>query len=184
MKSLLLFFATRTIFGTLLLTVVLRATVTALSFRKSDVGSDNFAGDILTLKDRMQVPYGPDLTSTPIQDSDDQPWTGYGYGTGSTEHWAYDTKEKYIYSQSEIGGFITVIDYATLPASVTEYSMDVGGRDVDARDVVVCSEEGLLFVTLTDRSTVLMYDVVKRSDPKKPTLITTIDAGNSPDAMR
>jgi hypothetical protein len=179
--KLFVFFPTRI----LLLVVGLTTTVvTALSFRKSDVGSDNFAGDILTLKDRMFVPYGPDLTTNPVQDSDDQPWRGYGYGTGATEHWAYDTKEKYIYSQSEIGGFITVLDYATLPGSVTDYSIDFGGRDVDVRDVVVCSEEGLMFVTLTDRSTVLMYDVVKRSDPKKPTLITTIAAGNAPDAMK
>ncbi|KAG7339560.1 hypothetical protein IV203_025103 [Nitzschia inconspicua] len=157
---------------------------TALSFRRSDVGNDSLAGDILTLKDRIYVPYGPDLTSTPVQSSDDQPWNGYGYGTGATEHWAYDTKEKYVYSQSEIGGYITVLDYATLPASVTEFSIDFGGQAVDVRDVVVCSEQGLLFLTVTDRSTVLMYDVVKRSDPKKPTLINTIQAGNSPDALK
>lgn len=165
-------------------TIILASPALALSFRKSDVGNDSFAGEILTLKDRMYVPYGPDLTTTPPQDSDNQPWTGYGYGTGATEHWAYDTKEKYIYSQSEMGGYLTVLDYATFPASVTEFSVDFGGRDVDVRDVVVCSEQGLLFLTVTDRSTVLLYDVVKRSDPKKPTLITTIDAGNSPDAMK
>jgi hypothetical protein len=159
-------------------------TTSALSFRKSDYGSDNFAGNIISLKGRTFVPYGPDLTINPVQESNEQPWIGYGYGTGAAEHWAYDTKERYMYSQGEVGGYITVLDYATIPAKVTEYSIDFGGRDVEIRDVVVCSEEGLMFATLTDRSAVLMYDVVKRSNPMKPTLITTIDAGNSPDAMK
>lgn len=171
------------LFGQQLL-ILLPCAADALSFSKSNVGNDNFDGDILVFKDRTFVPYGPDLTIIPIQSSNDHPWNGYGYGTGATEHWAYDDVEGYVYSQSEIGGYITVLDYRTLPATVTPFSMDFGGRDVDVRDVVVCAEQGLLFVTMTDRSAVLMYDVVKRSNPQTPTLITTIAAGNSPDAMK
>mgnify|MGYP005865044245 CR=1 FL=1 len=83
---------------------------------------------------------------------------------------------KYIYSQSESGGYITVIDYSFLPGEVTEYSMDVGGDNVDVRDVVVCPEESLVFVTVTDQNKVLMYDAVKRANPKTPTLLAEIDA--------
>lgn len=103
---------------------------------------------------------------------------------GATEHWAYDYVNKYIYSQSESGGYITVIDYNALPGEVTEFSMNVGGSNVDIRDVVVCPEESLVFVTVTDQNKVLMYDAVKRANPKTPTLLAEIDAGNSPDAMK
>ena len=130
------------------------------------------------------VPYGPDLTKTPIQASDSHPWTGYGYGLGATEHWAYDTKEGYIYSQSEVGGYITVIDYSTLPGTVTDFSFDVGGQNVNIRDIVVCSEQGLLFMTVSDRGIVLMYETVKRNSPAVPVFLKEIPAGNSPDAMK
>ena len=75
-----------------LLSVSTGATV-ALQF-SSNVGSNGFKDDPLVFVDRMYVPYGPNLVSTPVQA--DQPWTGYAYGMGATEHWAYDYKEKYI----------------------------------------------------------------------------------------
>lgn len=122
------------------------------------------------------------LATSPIQA--DQPWTGYGYGMGATEHIAYDYVEKYIYSQSEAGGFITTIDYSELPGTVTEFSIDVGGRNVDVKDIVVCPQEGLLFVTISDTSKVHIYETVKRSGPKIPELVAEVDAGNAPDAMK
>lgn len=154
----------------------------ALQFSTKSVGSNSFQDDPLVFIDRMYVPYGPNLVSTPKQT--DQPWTGYAYGMGATEHWAYDHKEKYIYSQSEAGGYITVIDWSTLPGEVTPYSMDVCGENCDIRDIVVCPEQGLLFVTRTDRNDVLVYATVKRSNPKTPSLLEEINAGNAPDALR
>jgi len=147
------------------------------------MGTNDFTGDILVFKDRLYAPYGPDLTASPV-DTETQPWTGYGYGLGATEHWAYDHVEKYVYSQSEAGAFITIIDYATVPGTVTSVSLDVDGQNAEIRDIVVCSEEGLMFVTVTDQSTVKMFSTVKRSDPKIPELIAEISAGNSPDAMK
>lgn len=155
---------------------------TALEFSTDSVGTNGFQDDPLVFIDRVYVPYGPDLVSTPMQT--DQPWTGYAYGMGATEHWAYDHKEKYIYSQSEAGGYITIIDWSTLPGKVTPYSMDVCGENCDVRDIVVCPEQGLLFMTRTDRNDVLVYDTVKRSSPATPTLVEEIQAGNAPDAMR
>jgi hypothetical protein len=151
----------------------------ALKFSRDQVGSNGFKDDPLVF---VYVPYGPNLVSTPQQT--DQPWTGYGYGLGATEHWAYDYKEKYIYSQSEVGGYITVIDWNTLPGEVTPYSLDVCGENCELRDVVVCSEQGLIFMTRTDRNDVLIFETVKRETPKIPTLIEEISAGNAPDALK
>ena len=169
-------------FSTTFLFLLTSTPINALIFRRSEVGDNNFAGEILRFVDRLYVPYGPDLTTVPVQSS--QPWTGYGYGVGATEHWAYDTKERYIYSQSEAGGYITVIDYKTLPGEVTKYSMDVGGQNVEIRDIVVCSEQGLLFMTVSDRGNVLMYETTKRSSPAPPKFLKEVPAGNSPDAMK
>lgn len=170
--------------STLLLVVLLDETIvtTGLEFSRDQVGSNGFQDDPLVFVDRMYVPYGPNLVSTPKQT--DQPWTGYGYGLGATEHWAYDYKEKYIYSQSEAGGFITIIDWSSLPGEVTPYSLDVCGENCDVRDIVVCPEQGLLFMTRTDRNDVLVYETVKRSAPSTPSLVEEINAGNSPDAMK
>lgn len=166
------------------LLATLPAPTTSLVFRRSEVGDNDFAGDILTFVDRLYVPYGPDLTTTPVQASTEQPWTGYGYGLGATEHWAYDYKQRYIYSQSEAGGYITVIDYAALPGTVSPYSFDVGGQNVEIRDIVVCAEDGLLFMSVSDRDNVLMYETVKRNSPAVPKFLKEVPAGNSPDAMK
>ena len=63
--------------------------------------SDNTVRD-LTLKNRAYVPYGPDLTTDPIQDSSEV-WSGYGYAMAAAEHIAYDPKEGYLYVQGEAG---------------------------------------------------------------------------------
>lgn len=39
-------------------------------------------------------------------------------------------------------------------------------------------------MTRTDRNDVLVYAPVKRSNPKTPSLLEEINAGNAPDAMR
>jgi len=145
------------------------------------MGSNGFQDDPLMFVDRLYVPYGPNLVTTPQQT--DQPWSGYGYGLGAMEHWAYDYKEKYIYSQSEVGGFITVIDWSSLPGEVTPFSLDVCGEDCEIRDVTVCPEQGFLLMTRTDRNDVVMYETVKREKPRIPSLIDKIKAGNAPDAM-
>lgn len=133
----------------------------------------------------LYVPYGPDLTSSPPQATDDQPWTGYGYGLGATEHYAYDAVEQYLYSQSEAGGYITVLDYSSLPGTVTDFSIDVGGGpNVDIKDVVVCGAKGYLMVTVIDQNEVLLYNTVKRDAPSIPVLQRRIEAGNAPDAMK
>lgn len=128
----------------------------------------------------FSVPYGPDPDADPTA----QPWTGYGYGTGSTEHYAYDWKEGYIYSQSEVGAYITVIDWCTLPGSVSEYSLNLESEDSEIKDVVVCPEEGLLFLSSGDANKVKMYETVKRDKPAQPKFLKDIDVGNSPDALK
>jgi hypothetical protein len=163
--------------------IALATTTTALQYQRSQKGTDGFRGEILEFQDRLYVPYGPDLTVSPVNDNA-QPWEGYGYGLGATEHYAYDKNEKYLYSHSEAGGYITVIDYSALPGRVTSFGLNVGGQNVEVRDIVVCSSEGLLFVTVSDKSQVLMYETVKRDAPGIPTLKAEIAAGNAPDAMK
>lgn len=94
--------------------------------------SHGFSHLSLLHQGRIYVPYGPDLIANPPQSSSEQPWKGMGFGMGATEHWAYDYVEGYIYSHSEAGGFITVIDYskAAFPGKVSDFSFDVGGRNV------------------------------------------------------
>jgi hypothetical protein len=50
----------------------------------------------LVMVDRFYAPYGPDLTTTPVQSSDEI-WSGKGFGLGGMEHFAYDHIEKYLY---------------------------------------------------------------------------------------
>ena len=162
--------------------MIMAKMVNTLKFDRSQVGDNGFQSDPIKFIDRIYVPYGPDLVATPPQS--DQPWSGYGFGLGATEHWAYDYKEKYIYSQSEVGGYITVIDWSILPGTVTPFSLDVCGQDCDIRDITVCSEQGLLFMTRSNRNDVLVYNTVKRSAPAIPKFLELVSAGNSPDAMR
>ena len=76
---------------------------TALSFDTTLVdGSSNSVSD-LKLVNRIYVPYGPDLTTDPPQDSDGTVWEGYGYGMAAAEHIAHDPKEGYLYIQGEAG---------------------------------------------------------------------------------
>ena len=107
-----------------------------------------------------------------------------GFGTGAAEHFAYDWKEGYVYSQSEIGAYITVIDWCA--SSVSEYSLDLtsSGTISEIKDVVVCPEAGLLFMSLADENIVKMYETVKRDSPAPPKFLKDIDAGTTPDAMR
>ena len=158
----------------------------AFQVSSSDL-TGKFGGDILSFKSRVYVPYGPDR----VNDADPavQPWEGYGYGLGATEHWAYDTKEGYIYSQSESGGFITVLDYKMQAdgtfGKVTNFGIAVpSALNVDIRDVVVCPSEGLLFVSVSDNDKVLMYETVKRAAPAVPAAPVEIEVGNTPDALK
>lgn len=169
-------------------TTLTPTTTTALSFDTSSVGNNDLAGDMLSFVARTYVPYGPDLLANPPQSPSDQPWTGLGYGLGATEHWAFDTKEKYVYSQSEAPGgqFITVLDFGASDDGtgvVSEFSFDVSDRG-EIRDLVVCSERGWLFVSLTDANKVFMYETVKRGSPGVPALVKEIQAGTSPDALK
>ena len=138
----------------------------------------------LVFKDRIYVPYGPEITD-PNVDPSQQPWTGYGYGTGSTEHFAYDWKEGFLYSQSEVGAFITVVDLCTLPGTVSEFSLDLTAEDSECKDVVVCPEEGLLFLSMADANKVLMYETTKRDGSVGiPQFLKSIQVADTPDAMK
>lgn len=55
---------------------------TALQFSTDEVAMNGFQDDPLVFIDRMYVPYGPNLVSTPKQT--DQPRNGYAYGRKST----------------------------------------------------------------------------------------------------
>lgn len=158
-------------------------TTLALKVSSSDLTGNSFKDNILTFKDRIYVPYGPDRVNE--VDPSVQPWNGYGFGMGATEHWAYDYKEQFIYSQSESGGYITVIDYSVLPGFVSTYSFGVpGASNVDIRDIVVCPEEGLLFVSVSDQEKIILYETVKRAKPAVPTIVKELDVGNTPDALK
>ena len=122
----------------------------AVKFDTKNIGRNNLKGEYLKLSSRTYIPYGPDLAREPRQAATDQPWEGFGYGFGATEHWAYDTKHKYIYSQSEAGEYIAVVDFETQPGTVTEYSLDLKSYDSDIRDIAICSERGILFISLSD----------------------------------
>lgn len=138
----------------------------------------------LVFKDRTYVPYGPDITD-PNVDVAKQPWMGYGYGTGSTEHFAYDWKEGFLYSQSEVGAFITVVDMCTFPGAVSEFSLDLSEYDSECKDVVVCPEEGLLFMSMADANKVVMYETTKRDGSVGiPKFLKSIEVGDTPDAMK
>lgn len=155
--------------------------VFSLNFNRNEVGSNRFKD--LVLKHREYSPYGPDLTSSPPQ-SVDEIWTGFGFGLGAAEHIAYDHKEGYMYVQVEEFPHIAIFEWRDgKPPKLTEFSMDLSEFDSDVKDVIVCSEEGLLFVALPDADKVNIYSTVKRSESKKPDLLYAIAAGSKPDNL-
>jgi hypothetical protein len=167
-----------------LLVLASSPTVSALSFdRSTDANGNNFAD--LVFKNRVFVPYGPDLTTTPPQQSTGEVWQGFGFGMGAAEHIAYDPIQGYMYIQSEEGPYVNVIDYASLPPKLTSFSLDLSEFDSEIKDLGICPEQGLLFVVLPDSDKVNMYTTVQRSDPEAgPELLFEIDAGPVPDNIR
>ena len=152
-------------------------------FNSGDAGSNNFKE--LVFKNRFFLPYGPDLTTSPIQPSDGTIWEGYGFGMGAAEHAGYDHVEGYMYVQSEEGPYISVTDWSSSDPKLTPYSLDLSEYDKsDLKDVVVCPEKGYVFIAAVDVDKVLQYSTVKRDNPGKPTLIREIDAGPEPDNLR
>ena len=85
------------LYSTLIASLV--GTATSVSYT---TGSSNNEVKDLKFINRAYVPYGPDLTTTPIQSSSEV-WEGYGYGMAAAEHFAYDTLEGYLYVQGEAG---------------------------------------------------------------------------------
>lgn len=153
----------------------------ALSFNTATI-DDNDVQD-LVFQNRLFVPYGPDLTTSPPQPSNEV-WEGYGFGMGAVEHFAYDPYQRYVYTQSEGGPYVAVVDYSKFPATMTNFSLDLSEYDSDIKDVAVCGKAGLLFVAATDADKVLMYNTVKRSEKLPPTLVLEINAGPKPDNLR
>jgi hypothetical protein len=155
--------------------------VASLDFSRNQVGSNRFKD--LVLKHRVFSPYGPDLTISPPQ-SADEIWAGFGFGLGAAEHIAYDHKEGFMYVQVEEFPHIAIFDWHDSAApKLTAFSMDLAQFDSDVKDIIVCSELGLLFVALSDADKVAMYSTVKRIDSKKPELLYEISAGSAPDNM-
>lgn len=152
-----------------------------LSFSTDNIDGNDLKD--LVFKNRLFVPYGPDLTTDPPQSSDEV-WEGFGFGMGAVEHFAYDPYQRYVYAQSEGGPFVSVIDYSKFPAAITNLSIDLSSYDSDIKDVAVCPEEGLLFIAATDADKVLMYSTVKRNEKTRPNLLLEINAGARPDNLR
>jgi hypothetical protein len=157
-----------------------------LKFDTSTVSTNGVKS--LVFKNRLFVPYGPDLTTAPPQNgTNGEVWKGYGFGTGAVEHFAYDPVQGYVYTQSEIGAYITIIDYSSietnggLPA-ITPYSIDLTEYDSEIRDVAVCGDH--LMIVATDENLILHYETVRRAAPVKPKLISKIVAGMQPDNIR
>ena len=63
------------------------AQAVGVSFNTANIDGNDFKD--LVFKNRLFVPYGPDLTSDPPQPSNEV-WEGYGFGMGAVEHFAYD----------------------------------------------------------------------------------------------
>ena len=75
------------------------------------------------------------------------------------------------------------MDYYQFPPTVTSYSLDLGSYDSDLKDVKVCPEKKLLFVSAQDANKVLMFRTVDRSSAGVPELLAEIDAGLLPDVL-
>lgn len=157
------------------------AQAAALSFNTETMDGNDLKD--LVFKNRLFVPYGPDLTTDPPQSSGEV-WEGYGFGMGAVEHFAYDPYQRYVYTQSEGGPYVSVVDYSKFPATITDLSLDLSKYDSEIKDVAVCPKEGLLFIAATDADKVLMYSTVQRSEKKRPNLLLEINAGARPDNLR
>ena len=72
--------ASRTLAG--LLAAALPLLTSCISFDSSTVTSNDVAD--LKLVNRLYVPYGPDLTTDPVQEAGGTVWEGYGFGFGKT----------------------------------------------------------------------------------------------------
>ena len=140
------------------------------------------AGNImdLTLTSRLTVPYGPDLfpdDGNDPQSSTDQPYRGYGFGMGASESIQYDHVHKYLYSMSDIGGYIIVADYENpLQPTISNYSFQT--VDPALGNLRICPETGLLVVSLEDLGELHVYSLVDRESPAVPTLLKAF--GNVP----
>ncbi len=167
---------------TSLLLLTLSVSISAVVYNSNEAGTNNFKD--LVFKNRFFFPYGPDLTLDPNQPSDEV-WEGYGFGMGAVEHAAYDYIEGYMYVQSEEGPYISVTDWSSDSPTLTGFSLDLSSYDdSDLKDVVVCPEQGYLFIAATDANLVLQYSTVKRNNPGRPQLIREIFAGSAPDNLR
>lgn len=132
----------------------------------------------INLVNRFFAPYGPNLLN-----GSGNVFTGYGFGMSAVDALAYDYVEKYVYSKSGAGAYVTVIDYSSFPAKTTEYSLILTSYNSGLNDIVVCAEQGLLFVSLGDANMVLVFSTVKRSSPGQPKLINTIQTGQMTDII-
>jgi len=161
--------------------VLTTTTVNALTVdTTTDLSNDNGV-DSIQFVNRIYVPYGP----LDGDDTADKPFMGYGYGTGAMEHFAYDTKEGYIYAQSQAGAYISIIDYCLADKgekAVTNLSLDLSNEleDEMLKNVLVCPVQGLLIVSLKNNVNVIkIYETVKRSSPAPPVFIKDIDTGDT-----
>jgi 6-phosphogluconolactonase (cycloisomerase 2 family) len=142
----------------------------------------------MVLKNRLYVPYGPDLTLSPPQNgTNGEIWDGYGFGMGAVEHFAYDPVHRYVYAQSEFAPYVSIIDYSSVESnsgqpSITPFSLDLTSYDSDIRNIAVCND--YLMIVATDANLILQYTTVKRSSPIQLTLVREISAGNQPDNIR
>jgi hypothetical protein len=75
------------------------------------------------------------------------------------------------------------LDYYSFPPSVTTFGLDLGSYDSEIKDVAVCPDKQLLFVTALDANKVLMFRTVTRDNQGKPELLQEIDAGKLPDVL-
>lgn len=133
----------------------------------------------LNLVNRLFVPYGPDVT----QSHNETVFTGFGFGMDAVDAVGYDYVEKYIYSKSDFGAFVTIIDYSSFPAEVTPYSLTLTSWNSGLHDIAICPQQGLFFVSIGDVEKVLVFSTVKRSSPATPKLINVLDTGLNTDMI-
>ena len=79
--------------------------------------------------------------------------------------------------------YIAILDYYAFPPSVTQYSLDLDAYDSDLKDIKICPEQKLLFISAQGANKVLMFRTIARGNPGKPELLAEIDAGPLPDVL-
>ena len=140
-------------------------------------------GNVIDLKliSRITLPYGPDLyqRSPPQSGTDGTIYEGYGPSMGAAEQIQYDPIQQYLYSMSD-QGYIIIVDYSNpLRPHVTNLSFPTLHKSVGS--IQICPEQSKLFVSLTKKDRIDVYNLVSRDQPNDdvPRFLRSIEGGKN-----